>query len=270
MNNFNYHSPSTLAEAKSLLSKHEDAKLLAGVMTLFPTMKMRLATPTDLIDLGHIEALQGIAIENLSVEIGAMTTHSQVASNDQIVEELPVLATLARGIGDAQVRNRGTLGGSLSNSDPAADYPAAALGLDAVLRTDQRDILASDYFCGLFETALEETEILTAVRFIKPKRAAYVKFPNPASRYAVAGVLVAEMPDGSIRVAVTGAAPCVFRASAIEQTLEKQFSPGVVDSAGLDDSDFNDDVFASAVYRTQLVREMCKRAVTQLLDEPKG
>jgi carbon-monoxide dehydrogenase medium subunit len=212
MYEFNYHRPGSLDEAKKILAGNEDAKLIAGGMTLLPTMKMRLAQPSDLVDISGIDDLLGIHDRGDSIEIGAMVRHADVASSDVVSSGLPALAVLAESIGDAQVRNRGTLGGSISNSDPAADYPAAVLALDAEISTDSRTIAGDDYFLGMFETALGPAEILRSVRFRKPKRAAYAKFPNPASRYAVVGVMVAEM-DSGVRVAVTGAGPCAFRAT---------------------------------------------------------
>jgi len=264
MYDFNYHQPVTVDEAKHILAENEDAKLLAGGMTMFPTMKMRLASPSDLIDLCKIESLRGIRNEGEFIEIGAMSTHADVAANAVVRNEIPALADLAGLIGDAQVRNRGTLGGSISNSDPAADYPAAVLGLNATIKTDQREVAADDYFTGMFETALETTEILTAVRFPKLQRAAYAKFPNPASRYAVVGVMIAATTDG-IRVAVTGAAPCAFRATTIEEALSGDFSTTALNGLTVDASDFNEDVFASSEYRAHLVIVMAKRAVAAIL-----
>ena len=199
MYEFNYHRPSSLDEAKKILGDNDEAKLLAGGMTLLPTMKMRLASPSDLIDLSNIEGLTEIKATGDAIEVGAMVCHAEVAASDDVRAAIPALADLAESIGDAQVRNRGTIGGSVANSDPAADYPAAVLGLNATVKTDRREIAADDYFKGLFETALDAGEIVVAVRFPKPARAAYSKFPNPASRYAVVGVMVAETSDG-IRV----------------------------------------------------------------------
>lgn len=264
MNPFTYHLPDTLEEAKTLLAQSDDAKLLAGGMTLFPTMKMRLAAPSDLVDLGALDTLDGISIEAESVTIGAMTTHAEVAADATLQKALPALTELANHIGDAQVRNRGTLGGSLANSDPAADYPAAALALDATLCTDHRDISAQDYFLGLFETALQEHEIIRAVTFQRPRRAAYAKFPNPASRYAVVGVFVAQMSDNSFRVAVTGASSHVYRERQYERALASRCAAESLDNITLDSTHFNEDVFASKEYRAQLVAVMAKRAVGSL------
>jgi carbon-monoxide dehydrogenase medium subunit len=260
MYEFQYHRPTSIDEAKEILAGNEEAKLLGGGMTLLPTMKLRLARPSDLVDLSGIESLSGIGQDGDTIEIGAMTPHADVAGSNVVQSAIPALADLARMIGDAQVRNRGTIGGSLSNSDPSADYPAAVLGLNAVVTTDQREIVADDYFKGLFETALEPNEIIQAVRFPKPKRAAYAKFPNPASRYAVVGVMVAETADG-IRAAVTGAGPCVFRATGIEAALAKDFSAAALDGQTIDAKDLNADLHASPEYRAHLVVVMAKRAV---------
>lgn len=263
MYEFNYHRPSSLDEAKKILDDNGEAKLLAGGMTLLPTMKMRLASPSDLVDLSNIDGLADIKDDGDAIEVGAMVRHADVAASDVVRAAIPALADLADSIGDAQVRNRGTIGGSVANSDPAADYPAAILGLNAIVKTDRREINADAYFKGLFETALEPGEIVVAVRFAKPKRAAYSKFPNPASRYAVVGVMVAELSDG-IRVAVTGAAGCAFRATAMEEALGKDFSAAALEGIAVDAADMNSDLHASAAYRAHLVGVMAQRAVTAL------
>jgi len=263
MYEFNYHRPSSLEEAKKLIGNNDEAKLLAGGMTLLPTMKMRLASPSDLVDLSGIEGLAGISDSGSAIEIGAMVRHADVAGSDTVREAIPALADLVDTIGDAQVRNRGTLGGSIANSDPAADYPAAVLGLDAIIKTDRREIAADDYFRGMFETALDAGEIVLSVSFPKPKRAAYAKFPNPASRYAVVGVMVAETADG-IRVAVTGAGGCAFRASAMEDALGKNFSADALEGIAIDAENLNSDLHASAEYRAHLVNVMARRAVAAL------
>src|SRR5690554_4951469 len=201
-----YHRPQTLTEAASIISSAEDGKLLAGGQTLIATMKQRLAAPSDVIDLRHIAELKGITeTADGAIRIGACTTHAEVAASEAVKRILPGLAKLAGLIGDPHVRHMGTLGGSISNNDPAADYPAALVALGATVVTDRRELAAEDFFTGLFETALEEGEIVTAVRFPAAQRSAYEKFPNPASRYAMAGVFVAQASDGSVRVAVTGA-----------------------------------------------------------------
>jgi carbon-monoxide dehydrogenase medium subunit len=193
-----------------------------------------------------------------------MMTHAEVATSDLVKNEIPALADLANQIGDAQVRNRGTIGGSLANSDPAADYPAAVLGLNAEIMTDRRRIAADEFFVSLFETALEPDEIIQSIRFQKPQRAAYAKFPNPASRYAIVGVMVSEI-GGKIRTAVTGAGPCAFRSTMLEAALADDFLPGALDGLTVDAEDFNEDLFASAEYRGHLVVAMAKRAVDRLL-----
>lgn len=260
MYEFQYHRPASIEEVSKILASNEEVKLLAGGMTLLPTMKMRLAQPSHLVDLSGIDTLRGIRKDGDAIEIGAMTTHADVSRSDLVRAEIPALADLAGTIGDAQVRNRGTIGGSLSNSDPSADYPAAVLGLNAVIRTDKRDIAADDYFRSLFETALEPNEIILSVRFPTPKRAAYAKFPNPASRYAVVGVMIAETASG-IRAAVTGAGACAFRASEIEAALAGDFSPSALDGLSVAADDLNEDMHASSEYRAHLVLVMAKRAV---------
>lgn len=260
MYEFNYHRPSSLDEARQLLADNDEALLLAGGMTLLPTMKLRLARPSDLVDLSRIDSLSGIADEKSGVVIGAMTRHAEVAGSELVRARIPALARLAASIGDAQVRNRGTLGGSVSNSDPAADYPAALLGFGATVVTDRREIAADEYFRGLFETALEPGEIVISVRFPLPRRAAYAKFRNPASRYAIVGVMVAETNDG-IRVAVTGAGACAFRAGEFEQALAERFSAEALDALTISADELNSDLHASAEYRAHLVRVMAQRAV---------
>ena len=257
---FEYHRPNTVAEAVSLLQGATDAQFLAGGHTLIPTLKQRLASPSALIDLGAIGELKGVREEGNALVIGATTSHAEVAASAAVRSAIPALAHLAEHIGDAQVRNRGTIGGSIANNDPASDYPAAVLGLNATVRTNQREIAADDFFTGMFETALGEHEIITAVSFPKPAKAGYVKFPNPASRYAIVGVMVAQT-DGGVRVAVTGAGPSVFRLGEFEQALASNFSPGALDSLSVSSANLNTDIHASAEYRAHLVKVMAKRAV---------
>jgi carbon-monoxide dehydrogenase medium subunit len=226
-------------------------------------MKMRLAQPSDLVDLSGIDGLSGITDTGDAIVIGAMTRHADVAASDVVQSAIPALAELADSIGDAQVRNRGTLGGSIANSDPAADYPAAVLGLGATIKTDQREIAADDYFLGMFETALAADEVVVSVSFPKPKKAAYAKFPNPASRYAVVGVMVADTADG-VRVAVTGAGACAYRATEIEEALAASFSSAALAGLSADAADLNSDLHASAEYRAHLVGVMAERAVKAL------
>ena len=260
MYEFNYHRPSSVDEAASLLADNDEAQIVAGGMTLLPTMKMRLASPAALVDLGGIAELVGICEDGDSVVVGAMTCHADVADSELVREKIPALAALAGNIGDAQVRNRGTIGGSLSNNDPAADYPAAVLGLNATVTTNRREIAADDFFQGMFMTALEPGEILRSVRFPRPEKAAYAKFPNPASRYAVAGVMVAKTADG-VRVAVTGAAPAVFRATDMEQALASSFTADALEGIAVDAGGLNADLHASPEYRAHLVGVLARRAV---------
>ncbi len=261
---FTYHRPAAIDEAVEVFRGAEDGLYLAGGQTLLPTMKQRLAAPTDLIDLSAIDALSGIEVRADQVSVGALTLHAEVASHPEIRSTMPVLGTLANEIGDAQVRNRGTLGGSVANSDPAADYPAAIIGLGATIHTQNRAIAGDDFFRDLFETALDPGELVVRVDFPVPTRAAYHKFPNPASRYAIVGVLVADF-SGTIRVGVTGAGPCAFRASGIEQVLNADLDISALDAVEVPDSGFNSDLHASAEYRAHLVKVMAKRAVAELL-----
>ena len=260
MYRFDYHKAASVAEAADRLKAAEDGTLMAGGQTLIPTLKQRLAAPTDVIDLTGIADIVGVAVEGGQVTVGAMTTHAEVAASHEVRSAIPALAALADGIGDPQVRNRGTLGGSIANNDPAADYPAALLGLGAVVITNAREITADDFFTGMFETALDDGEIVTAVRFPVPQAAAYVKFPNPASRYAIVGVFVARTGDG-VRVAVTGAGPGVFRVPEMEAALSADFSADAVAGIAVAPDDLNADLHASADYRASLVTTMAKRAV---------
>lgn len=260
MYNFQYHKPQSVADAVKAIGGKEDAKLLAGGMTLIPTLKQRLAKPSDLVDLGKIAELKGIKREGNAVVIGAMTRHAEVATSDVVKGAIPALAHLAEGIGDPQVRNRGTIGGSIANNDPAADYPSAVLALNATVITNKRRIAADDFFKGMFETALGPDEIITAVSFPIPEKAGYAKFPNPASRYAVVGVFVART-GGGVRVAVTGAAPCVFRQKDMEAALGKSWSADAVANIKQSANGLNADIHASAEYRAHLVTVMAKRAV---------
>jgi carbon-monoxide dehydrogenase medium subunit len=257
---FEYHRPKTVAEAVSLLQGASDGKFLAGGHTLIPTLKQRLASPSDIVDLGAIAELKGIREEGDRLIIGALTTYSEVVESETARRAIPALAQLASHIGDSQVRNRGTIGGSVANNDPASDYPAAVLGLNATVRTNQREIAADDFFLGMFETALGDAEVITAVSFPKPAKAGYMKFPNPASRYAIVGVMVAQTAGG-VRVAVTGAGPCVFRARDFEQALASSFTADALERVSLSPNGLNTDIHASAEYRAHLVKVMAKRAV---------
>ncbi len=260
MYNFNYHRPSTVAEAASLLAGAEDGKLLAGGQTLIPTLKLRLASPSDVIDLSGIAELSGITVDGGTVTIGATTRHADVAASAEVTDAIPALAALAESVGDPQVRNLGSIGGSIANNDPAADYPAAVLGLDATVETHKRTIAADHFFTGVFETALEDDEIITSVSFPVPSNAGYAKFPQPASRFALVGVMVART-GGGVRVAVTGAGPCVFRVPEMESALSGDFAPGALDGIGVPADGLNADIHASAEYRAHLVGVMARRAV---------
>ena len=259
MHTFNYRRATSVEDAAAAFQGAEDGAYLSGGHTLLPTMKQRLAAPSDLIDLAGIAALAGIAVDGEAVEIGALTPHAAVAASADVQGAIPALAALAGKIGDPQVRNKGTIGGSIANNDPAADYPAALLGLGASVVTDRRTIAADDFFTDLFETALESGEIITAVRFPRPRKAGYAKFPNPASRYAIVGVMAAETADG-VRIAVTGAGPCVFRATAMEAALSGGLDPEATLPA-LSPDDLNSDIHASAEYRAHLVGVMAQRAM---------
>jgi len=260
MYDFTYYRPNSLADAAKALSG-ADAKIIAGGMTLVPTMKQRLANPSSLVDLAGIAELKGIKADGATVTIGAMTTHAEVAHSPEVRKAIPALAALAEGIGDPQVRNRGTIGGSISNNDPSADYPAAVLGLDATIITNKRKIKADDFFKGMFETALAGDEIVTSISFPKPEKAGYAKFPNPASRYAMVGVMIAKTSSG-VRVAVTGAGPGVFRQKDMEKALAGSFSADALKGVKLDPKNLNSDIHGGADYRAHLVSVMAARAVT--------
>jgi len=260
MKDFEFHRPNTLAEAVALLKRKPEAKLLSGGQSLLPVLKLELAEPTDLISLAGIKELTDIRADGDKLAIGALVTHAQVNESPIVAKMIPALAALAGSIGDAQVRNRGTIGGSIAHADPAADYPAALVALGATIATDRRKIAAEDFFKGLFETALERDEIVTAVHVPAAKRAAYEKFHHRASKFAVVGVMVAETAAG-IRVAVTGAAPMVFRVPAMEAALAKSFKPEAIAGIAVAMDDLMSDTEASADYRAHLVGVMAKRAV---------
>ncbi len=260
MYDFTYHRADSLEAAKAAFQAAEDGTYMAGGMTLLPTLKLRLARPSDVIDLAGIADLSGAARDGEVLVIKAMTSHAEVAASDVVGAAIPALAALAERIGDPHVRNRGTIAGSIANADPAADYPAGVLGLAATVVTDRREIGADDFFTGLFETALDAGELITQVRFPIPEAACYMKFPNPASRYAIVGVMVARTGSG-VRVAVTGAGPSAFRATAMEQALNGDFSAGALDGIAIDSADLNADIHAGAEYRAHLVGVMARRAV---------
>lgn len=265
MNSFGYHRPASLGEALALLASQPEARLLAGGMTLIPTLKQRLASPSILVDLAGIETLRRIKDEGHAIVLGAMARHADVAASPLVRARVPALAALAEGIGDPHIRNRGTCGGSISNADPAADYPAAVLGLGATLITDRREIRGDDFFTGLFETALAPDEILTAISFPVPDVAAYVKIPNPASRYATVGVFIARFGK-RVRLAVTGAAATVFRLIVTEAALEQAFGVESVREAEVALDALNTDGHAAADYRAHLIGIAARRAVTSCCD----
>jgi carbon-monoxide dehydrogenase medium subunit len=262
MNTFGFHRPSSIAAAEAARRDMVDAIYIAGGQSLLGAMKLGLAAPSDLVDLAQVPGLAGIEVDGASLRIGAMSSHAAVAASPAVQRHIPALARLAGGIADPAVRTRGTLGGSLANNDPAACYPAAVLGLDATVHTPQRSIDAEKFFLGLYETALQPGELITAVSFPIPLRAAYVKFKQPASRFALVGVFVSQGPRGT-RVAVTGAAPCAFRAAALEAALAKDWSAKAIEGISLAADGLNSDLHASAAYRAHLIGVLARRAVTQ-------
>jgi carbon-monoxide dehydrogenase medium subunit len=256
-----YHRATSVKEATAQLKKAKDGKFVAGGQTLLPTMKQRLASPSDLVDVARIKELKGVKISGKSVTIGAATTHAEVAGNGKLRKLCPAICDLASHIGDPAVRAMGTIGGSIANNDPAADYPAAMLGLGATIHTSKRKLAADKFFTGLFETALADGELVTAVSFDAPAKAAYRKFPNPASRYAMAGVFVTSSKAGA-RVAVTGAGSNgVFRHAGMEAALSKNWSAGAIDGEKVDEKKMLSDIHGDARYRANLVKVMAKRAV---------
>lgn len=258
---FEYLRAQTVAEAAKLLASNSEAKLLAGGHTLLPTMKLRLASPKAIVDLSRVAELKGIDKKGNTLVIGAMATHAEVADSSVVRSAIPGLAAVAGGIGDPHVRNRGTIGGSVANNDPSADYPAALLALGASIGTNKREIKADDFFKGLFATALQDGEIITRISFPVPAKFAYSKFPNPASRYALVGVAVAQT-GGAARVAVTGAgASGVFRQPAMEAALAKDWSAAALAGITTDTKDMNNDLHADPAYRAHLVGVMARRAV---------
>ncbi|MDR5749261.1 MULTISPECIES: xanthine dehydrogenase family protein subunit M [unclassified Caballeronia] len=260
MYTFDYQRPEEADAAVKTLTANGDAKFLAGGQSLLPTMRLRLAQPSALIDVTRIASMKQISVSGDTVTIGGAVCHAQVAANADVKQALPGLADLAGRIGDRQVRERGTIGGSLANDDPAACYPSAVLALNATVVTDRRRIAADDFFLGMYETALEPDELITAVEFPLAERAAYEKFRNPASHFALVGVFVAKRADG-VRVAVTGAAPSVFRAKELEAALSKDFSVASARSVTISPGGLNDDMHASAVYRAHLIPVLAGRAI---------
>ena len=263
MYNFTFHRPTTVRQAAGLLSRNPEAKLLAGGHSLLPVMKQRLAQPSALVDLSQVEGLSGVELKGRSVVIGAMSRHADVAKSDVLREAMPALASVPGSVGDPQVRNRGTIGGSIANNDPNADYPAALLGLGATVITNKRRIAADDFFTGMFSTALEDGEIITKVSFPVAKKAAYEKFKHPASGFALVGVFVSKR-GSEIRVAVTGAGSSgVFRVTSFEEALKKRFSPKSLEGLTIPAIGMNSDIHASAEYRAHLVGVMARRAVAK-------
>jgi carbon-monoxide dehydrogenase medium subunit len=260
MEAMHYHRPASVAEAVKLLGSHGDDRVLAGGQSMLPSLRLGLLATSGFVDLGGIAELQGIKVDGNKIVVGAMTTHAAVAASKDVQAKIPALAALASSIGDRQVRNRGTIGGSLANNDPAADYPAAVLGLGATIQTNTRQIAADDFFKGLYETALNPGELITSVSFPIPEKAAYVKFKQPASRFAIVGVLVAKT-GGAVRVAATGAKPCVFRVKALEDALAKNFSASACDGVSVPAAGMNNDLHGSAEYRASLIPVLAKRAV---------
>lgn len=264
MNGFSYLRPSDLTEALALLREGDEASPLAGGQTLVPTMKQGLAAPETLVDLGGLAELAGLKVTPTHVEVGAMCPHAVVAADREILAACPALAELAGMIGDAQVRNRGTIGGSIANNDPAADYPAACLGLNALIHTDRREIAADDFFLGMFETALEPGELIVSVAFPRCREAAYLKFRNPASRFALAGVFLARHEDG-VRIAVTGAGTDgVFRWIEAEAALDRDFAASALAELAVSAEDMLEDLHAAADYRAHLVKVLTARALATI------
>ena len=259
MKNFNFKSVTNTKEATKLATGR--ATFLAGGMSLLPAMKLRLAAYSDLINIKKIKTLSGIKVSSKSLKIGSTTTHATVASSKEVGKSIPSLALMADGIGDPQVRNRGTIGGSIANNDPAADYPSACLALNATIHTTKRKIPADKFFKGMFETELKKGELIESVEFEVPEKSSYAKFPNPASRYAIAGVYVAKLKK-EVRVAVTGVESCVFRCKKLEDALTNNFSPSAIDNVTISSKGFNADIHASAEYRAHIIKVMAKKSVS--------
>ena len=256
---FNFKSASNTKEATKMATGR--ATFLAGGMTLLPAIKLRLAAYSDLINIKKIKGLSGIKVSSKSLKIGATTTHAEVASSKEVGKSIPSLSVLAEGIGDPQVRNRGTIGGSIANNDPAADYPSACLALNAIIHTNKRKIPADKFFKGIFETDLKKGELIEAVEFEVPEKSSYAKYPNPASRYAVVGVYIAKLKK-EVRAAITGAGSCVFRSKEIETALSNNFSAAAIEKVNISSKGLNADIHASAEYRAHIIKVMAKKAVS--------
>jgi carbon-monoxide dehydrogenase medium subunit len=265
MYDFALHRPASVTDAVGLYANAASAFYLAGGQTLIPTLKHRLAGPSDVVDLAAIPGLRGIEVRARALRIGAMQCHSSIAESPIVCEHLPALAALAGEIGDQMVRNRGTLGGSVANNDPAADYPAAVLGLGATVRTDRRGIPADEFFVGMFETALQPAEMIVTVEFPLPDAAVYLKAPHPTSGYALVGVFIARFGT-RVRIAITGAGPCVHRVPALEDALTRSFGAGALALWKPDAGSLNRDMHASAEFRAQLLKVMTRRAVTAMVE----
>tara|TARA_Y100000590_G_scaffold305063_1_gene344062 strand:+ start:633 stop:1418 length:786 start_codon:yes stop_codon:yes gene_type:complete len=259
MKSFNFKSATNSKDAAKLASGR--ATFLAGGMSLLPAIKLRLAAYSDLINIKKIKALSGIKVSSKSLKIGATTTHAEVASSKEVGKSIPSLSVLAEGIGDPQVRNRGTIGGSIANNDPAADYPSACLALNAIIHTNKRKIPADKFFKGIFETDLKKGELIEAVEFEVPEKSSYAKYPNPASRYAVVGVYIAKLKK-EVRAAITGAGSCVFRSKEIETALSNNFSAAAIEKINISSKGLNADIHASAEYRAHIIKVMAKKAVS--------
>ena len=259
MKNFNFKSATNTKEATKLASGR--ATFLAGGMSLLPAMKLRLAAYSDLINIKRIKGLSGIKVSSKSIRIGSTTTHAEVAASKEVGKSIPSLAVLAEGIGDPQVRNRGTIGGSIANNDPAADYPSACLALNATIHTSKRKIPADKFFKGMFETDLKKGELIEGIEFEVPEKSAYSKFPNPASRYAIVGVYVAKLKK-EVRVAITGAGNFVFRSKELESALSGNFSPSAIDNVNIPTKGLNSDIHASPEYRAHIIKVMTRKAVS--------
>ncbi|GAA0579501.1 xanthine dehydrogenase family protein subunit M [Craurococcus roseus] len=263
MYDFAYHKPTSIADAVKLLSADEDARPISGGQSLLPALKHRLNRPSSLVDLSGIAELKGVKRDGDTIRVGALTKHIEVQNSPEIKSAIPALSHMASILGDIQVRNRGTMGGSVANNDPAADYPSAVLGLGATVVTDKRRIAADDFFQGMFTTALEPGELLVAIEFPVPEKAGYAKMRNPASRYVMAGVFVAKTKGGEVRVAVNGAGPGVFRQAEMERALTANWAPDAVANIKQPSEGLNSDIHGSAEYRAHLVTVMAKRAVAE-------
>jgi carbon-monoxide dehydrogenase medium subunit len=264
-----YKRPASLDEATRMLAENPDARPVAGGQSLIAAMKLRLSAPTALVDLNALDGLSSIEIHADRVVLGAMTRHAVVARSADVAHAIPALAALAAGIGDRQVRNMGTMGGSVANNDPAADYPSAVLALDSTVTTTSRNIASDDFFLGLYETALEPGELITSIAFRIPSRAAYIKFKNPASRFATVGLFLADF-GSSVRLVITGAGAGVFRTTEMERALEKNFEPRALDDLHVPAERLNSDIHASAEYRSHLISALAKRAVQVAIDGQRG